>query len=164
MSKSQRNITPAQALARLQRSCSLRETCSYAAQQKLITWRIDPTEATKILQQLIAEKWIDDLRYACAYTREKSQLSKWGAQKIQVHLQAKRISTDIIRTAISQIDSDMLKENLEQLLAKKLRSIKPTSKAEVYAKLLRFGVSRGFAYHEVTALVKSLLQTHLDEV
>ncbi|MGL4956938.1 MAG: hypothetical protein ACRC9X_07160, partial [Bacteroidales bacterium] len=55
-----------------------------------------------------------------------------------------------------------LYENLEHLLIKKIPQIKASSSAELYAKLLRFGLAKGFTYQEVAKLAKNLIR-HLPE-
>ncbi|MDR2937977.1 MAG: RecX family transcriptional regulator [Prevotellaceae bacterium] len=156
MTNQKKDITPEQALARLQRSCSLRETCSQAAQRKLAQWKIEPQAAAQIMQRLMAEKWVDDRRYAAAFAREKSRLAKWGQVKIRTYLQAKRISADDISHALSFIEVENEAAALEELLTKKARTIKAKSAQDFFAKLLRFGVSRGYKYEAVAKAAREV--------
>ena len=154
--KSEIHITPEQALARLMRSCSLRETCSQAAQRKLAQWKISSPAAERILQRLLAEKWIDNRRYAEAFTREKSRIAKWGSAKIGAALHAKQISAADIAHALSLISPENESATLEKLLSKKAQTLKAKSPQDFFAKLVRFGVARGYGYERVKGVVQLL--------
>jgi regulatory protein len=157
--KQQKNITPEQALARLQRSCALRETCSQAAQRKLTQWKIAPPHAERIMQKLLSEKWIDDRRYAEAFAREKSRIAKWGSIKIRAYLQAKRIATADINHALSFIETDDESAAIEELLNKKVKTLKAKSSEDLLAKLLRFGTSRGYKYEQVIKAARRITKS-----
>ena len=64
-------ITPTIALARLQRTCARQEKCRSDVRRKLRLWGIETVEAVRIEQLLVANKFVDDARYACAFVREK---------------------------------------------------------------------------------------------
>ncbi len=111
------------------------------------------------MQKLLSEKWIDDRRYAEAFVREKSRIAKWGAIKIRIYLQSKRISTADISHAISQIQSANEQETVEELLSKKAKTVKAKSPQDFVAKLLRFGVSRGYGYEMVMKIARSIVKS-----
>ncbi len=150
-------------MARLQRSCSLRETCSQTARKKLAQWKILPEDAARIMQKLTAEQWVDDRRYAEAFAREKSRLAKWGAIKIRTHLQAKQIPASDINHALGQIEKGNEQEAIKEILNKKAKSVQAKSPHDFFAKLLRFGISRGYEYGEVVKAVRAIAQMRNEE-
>ena len=77
---------------RLRRLCSRREYCKSDILKKATTALDgDKEAAAKVLDILVSEKYVDDLRYATAYAREKAMISGWGETKIRYMLSAKRI-------------------------------------------------------------------------
>ncbi len=147
-------MTSEQALARLQHLCSRSEKCIADVQKKLHKWEVPEKEAKAIVVKLLADKFIDETRYAHAFVRDKYRLSHWGILKIRQALQAKKISTPIIAEALKEIDANDYKKELLALLKRKNATLKTTtSSEELKVKLLRFAVSKGYEYNVVYDLL-----------
>ena len=142
-------------LNNLRRQCSRREYCTSDVQKKAEkALEGDKEKAAEILDVLIGEKYVDDLRYSEAYAREKSSISGWGEVKIRYMLSAKGISKDIIVQALTQIDSQRAELRLEKLLENKYRTLKDDPQWKF--KLLRFALGRGYSYDEVSDCIAKL--------
>lgn len=142
---------------RLRNLCSRREYCSSDILKKALTaLEGDREAAEQILKKLVSEKYVDDLRYAAAYAREKAMISGWGETKIRYMLSAKRISRDIITQALAEIDEDKADSRLQKLLENKARSLKDDP--QIRLKLLRFALGRGYQYDDVAPVIDSLLR------
>ena len=139
-------------LDRLRRQCSRREYCSADILKKAGDALDGDREGAKeILDVLVAEKYVDDLRYATAYAREKSMISGWGETKIRYVLSGKGIPRDTISLALEEIDEARAGQRLERLMAAKAKSLKDDPQARL--KLLRFGLGRGYQYDEVVDVI-----------
>lgn len=139
-------------LDRLRRQCSRREYCSADILKKAGDALDGDREGAKeILDVLVAEKYVDDLRYATAYAREKSMISGWGETKIRYVLSGKGIPRDTISMALEEIDEARAGQRLERLMAAKAKSLKDDPQARL--KLLRFGLGRGYQYDEVVDVI-----------
>ena len=103
------------------------------------------------------EKYVDDLRYASAYARDKASIQGWGEVKIRYMLSAKGVPRDVIDKALEEIDQDKADSRLEKLLQNKLKSLKDDPQCRL--KLLRFALGRGYSYDEVNDVVNSLLKS-----
>ena len=137
---------------RLRRQCSRREYCSADILKKAGDALDGDREGAKeILDVLVAEKYVDDLRYATAYAREKSMISGWGETKIRYVLSGKGIPRDTISLALEEIDEARAGQRLERLMAAKAKSLKDDPQARL--KLLRFGLGRGYQYDEVVDVI-----------
>lgn len=137
---------------RLRRQCSRREYCSADILKKAGDALDGDREGAKeILDVLVAEKYVDDLRYATAYAREKSMISGWGETKIRYVLSGKGIPRDTISLALEEIDEDRAGQRLERLMVAKAKSLKDDPQARL--KLLRFGLGRGYQYDEVVDVI-----------
>lgn len=141
---------------RMRALCSKREYCSPDIRKKVVAALDgDKEEAEKILRSLIEEKYIDDLRYASAYARDKSSISGWGKTKIRYMLSAKGISGDVVSEALAGIDIGRAEERLYRLMESKARSLKDDPQARL--KLLCFGMGRGYAYDEVAEITERII-------
>lgn len=142
-------------LDNLRRQCSRREYCTSDVLKKAEkALEGDRDKAMQVLQALVADKYVDDLRYCEAYAREKSSISGWGEVKIRYMLSAKGISRDIISQALTQIDSQRAESRLVKLMENKYRALKDEPQWKI--KLLRFGLGRGYSYDEVNEVLKRL--------
>lgn len=143
-------------LDRMRRQCSRREYCS-ADILKKVSEALDGDRdgAREILDALVAEKYIDDLRYATAYARDKAMISGWGVTKIRYMLSGKGIPRDVVSKALEEIDEGKAEVRLEKLVQAKVRALKDDP--QIRMKLLRFGLGRGYRYDEVSSVISSLL-------
>lgn len=152
-----RTKTPEQALSALMRQCARAERCSGDALRLMRRWGVADDEARKVLARLVAERFIDDERYAAAYVRDKSRFSGWGAHKIRLSLKAKGIAPAIVEKALGQIDKTTSNESLAQIIERKAARTTYKDKWDLKAKLIRFGLSRGFDYDDVVSTVERYL-------
>ena len=152
---SKKEVTPQQALLKLESLCARSERCTYELRQKLSSWQISGDTATKIINHLKNLRYVDDQRFAMAYCRDKFKFSKWGKLKITQELAAKRIIRELIINAIADIDDEEYKHTLIELLRHKSQMISNANSYEGKTKLFRFGVSRGFEISLVSEIIKS---------
>jgi regulatory protein len=141
---------------RLRRLCSRREYCMSDILKKATTALDgDKEAAAKVLDVLVAEKYVDDLRYATAYAREKAMISGWGETKIRYMLSAKRIDRSLVDQALTEIDSSKADSRLQKLLENKARTLK--ADPQIRLKLLRFALGRGYQYDDVVRVLQDIL-------
>ena len=145
-------------LDRLRGLCSRREYCVADVLKKAADGlEGDRAAAQEVVDILVNEKYVDDLRYASAFARDKSAIQGWGEVKIRYMLSAKGVSRDLIDKALEEIDQDKADSRLEKLLQNKLKSLKDDPQCRL--KLLRFALGRGYSYDEVNDVVNSLLKS-----
>lgn len=139
-------------LDRLRRLCSRREYCCQDILKKASeALDGDKAKAQEILEVLKSEKYVDDLRYASAYARDKASIAGWGEVKIRYMLSAKGIAKDVIAQALEEIDAGRAESRLEKLLENKWKSLMEDPQGKI--KLIRFALGRGYGYEEVSALI-----------
>ena len=142
---------------RLRGLCSRREYCVEDVRQKALkALEGDVAAAAEVVESLVKEKYVDDLRYASAFARDKASIQGWGEVKIRYMLSAKKISRDVIDQALAEIDQSRASSRLEKLLETKYRSLREDPQCRL--KLLRFALGRGYSYDEVNDLVNKLLK------
>eukprot|EP00825_Cyclidium_porcatum_P013541 TRINITY_DN17149_c0_g1_i3.p1 TRINITY_DN17149_c0_g1~~TRINITY_DN17149_c0_g1_i3.p1 ORF type:complete len:150 (-),score=12.85 TRINITY_DN17149_c0_g1_i3:18-467(-) len=74
------NLTPEQTIAYDKAAvlCSRSEYCTSEIREKLKLWGLSPEEAVSVIEKLIAEKYVDDERFARAYAKDKFKFNRWG--------------------------------------------------------------------------------------
>jgi regulatory protein len=112
--------------------------------------------AEEVVATLIKDKYVDDLRYASAFARDKASIQGWGEVKIRYMLSAKKISRDIIDQALAEIDQSRASSKLLKLLEAKYKSLREDPQCRL--KLLRYALGRGYSYVEVNDVVNQLMK------
>ncbi|NOU16433.1 MAG: RecX family transcriptional regulator [Bacteroidales bacterium] len=146
-------LTFEKATQRAQFLCARQERCSYDIMVKLRQWQIQPHDIEKIIANLSENNFINDKRYASMFACDKSKFNKWGPIKIAQALRAKRISEIVIKESLAGLESKEDENTLIDILNKKASSIKSKSPSDLKAKLIRFGVSRGFEYGRIIEII-----------
>lgn len=142
---------------RLRGLCSRREYCVEDIRQKALK-ALDGNAAlaAEVVETLVKEKYVDDLRYASAFARDKSSIQGWGEVKIRYMLSARKVSREVIDQALSEIDTERASSKLQKLLETKYKSLREDPQCRL--KLLRFALGRGYSYDEVNDIVNQLLK------
>jgi regulatory protein len=156
--RAKRDKTPQQALQSLMRMCARSERSSGDALRLMRRWGLGEEDARKVLARLQTERFIDDARYAEAFVRDKLNLSGWGAYKIKMSLRAKGVSGDIIEEVVAPMiaETDMA-ERLEDIMRRRMRTLKYTSAYDAKTKLIRFAASRGYEIDEAIECASKII-------
>jgi len=152
-------ISSEEAMRIMKAWCATREVCISEAFIKLKKLQVKDENSEGIISSLLELKFIDEERYAKAFAKDKMRIDKWGELKVRQALKLKRIPEKFINNAIAEIESSLDKETIiTELLNKKLKSLKKDlNNHEVYTKLVRFGISRGFSLSKVTCVAKKIV-------
>ncbi len=149
-----------QALQSLMRECARTERSSGDALRLMKRWGLSDEDAAKVLARLQAERFIDDSRYAEAFVRDKLNLSGWGAYKIKMALRTKGVSKDIIEEVVAPMlaETDMT-ERLEEIMRRRMRTLKYSSSYDAKTKLIRFAASRGYDMEQAIECASRICST-----
>lgn len=144
-----------QILSALQNLCVRREYCTSDIRRKALDrCEGDAALADEMVASLKADRFVDDLRYASAFAREKSSLTGWGPVKIRFALRAKGVSEADIAAGLAEIEEDRAASRLESLLRNKWRSLSDDPAGRL--KLIRFALSRGYEYSQVEGIIDGI--------
>ena len=145
-----------QVLAYLQNLCVKRECCSSEILKKAEkALEGDRGAAQQMLESLVADRFVDDARYAAAFAREKSSLTGWGPNKIRYALMLKGISKADVAAALEETDPEASSAKLEKLVEAKKRSLE--GDPYIKFKLIKYALSRGYEYDVVAPVVERVL-------
>ena len=142
-------------LARLQKLCAKAEYYRADIYRKALkALDGDSAQASRLVDSLVEDRYVDDARYASAFAREKASLQGWGPIKIRFQLRSKGISDAVIAAALEEVEPARAADKLERLLAVKARTLQGDPQFRL--KLIKFGLSRGYEYEAVEEAVKKL--------
>jgi regulatory protein len=136
------------ALDKLRTICSRQEKAPADIISFLKKWDVDSSQHQQVIGKLRSEKFIDDRRYATAFTKDKIKFEHWGFVKIRLMLNQKGIDRKITDEVIKEIDRMEYRAMIGKELDKKRKSIKGTP-YEIWAKLARYGSSKGYAMEDM---------------
>ncbi|MDR1592790.1 MAG: RecX family transcriptional regulator [Prevotellaceae bacterium] len=148
------SISSAQALKKAAAFCAASERCVADVQGKLSLWGVPAAEQQTLIERLIAEKFIDEARYASAFVRDKFQFNGWGTVKIGGMLRRKQLPEYVIVQALETIDEDDYQQKLAQLIATKRKQLKTADPYQCNAQLFRFAASRGFEHQLIAKILQ----------
>jgi regulatory protein len=124
--------------------CSRSEYCTSQIGEKLYRWGLPAEVRERVLARLVAERYIDESRFARAYALDKLRYNHWGRVKIDQMLTMLDIPADARQAAIDELPEDEYESILHRLVEQKWPSIQGRSDYERRAKLARYLVGKGF--------------------
>ncbi len=146
-----------EALSSLMALCARAERSTGDARRLMMRWGVARDEQQGVIDRLIADRFLDDARYAAAYVRDKVNLSGWGAYKIERQLLQKGITKDIIEAELSTLNQESMQNRLITLLERRARTIKYSTKYQLRDKLIRYGASQGYDFDSLKEAVSQIV-------
>ena len=142
----------------LQNLCVKREYCRSEILKKAETaLEGDRQAAQEMLDSLVADRFVDDARYAAAFARERSSLTGWGPDKIRYSLLMKGISKADIAAALEEVDPEAAGVKMEKLISAKSKTLQ--GDPFIKFKLIKYALSRGYRYDDVAPTVDRILSS-----
>jgi regulatory protein len=138
------NITPFLAIEKIKNWCAYQERSQYETRQKLVEYGLTIEEADNIITELIAENFLNEERFAMAFTSGKFRIKHWGKNKIKSGLRLHKVSDYCITKALKSIDGDEYDAILLKTMEKKLRQMKSNDRRKNFYSVVNYMVSRGF--------------------
>ena len=159
MERKKKEMTEEQAFTRLARLCSTTEYCRHDLLRKMQAWQLPEGAEERILKRLEQEQFLDEMRYAHAFVRDKFLYNRWGRERIARELRKRGIVQETIDDALAEIVPEQSQQTLEQLLRTKLKTVNGKSDYDIFLKLLRYSVGRGFPQDEAHRCLKRIINT-----
>lgn len=150
-------VSPETMLLKMMDLCARSEQSSGEIRLKLRAKGIPTEEADKIIARLTADRFIDDSRFARAFTNDKVRFALWGRRKIRMALAAKGIGTDDASEALAGIDEEEYAEAALKAARAKARG-SDLSDYFQRIKLFRHLASRGYESDVISRAIKAIMQ------
>ncbi len=133
-----------QALAKGEYFCVYQERSQKEVRYKLVEWGIRGNDLENILSELIVNNFLNEERFAKAYTSGKFNINKWGRIKIKQGLKLKGVPEKMIQKALYSLNDDDYLQTLRRLAEKKDESLVEKNKIKRKYKLVAYLQGRGF--------------------
>lgn len=143
--KSECNFSFLQAKQKIEAYCAYQDRCHSEVSNKLSQWGISGEQKDQLIADLIANRFLDEERFAESYVSGKFRIKHWGKVKIRQHLKSKFVPEYCIRKAINQIDGEEYYSTLKSLAERKSDEL--TSERDSWkkkAKIMRYLASKGY--------------------
>ena len=139
-----KSLTPLQAKNKAESYCAYQERAQQEVRNKLYEWGLHQEDVENIIAQLIEDNFLNEERFAKAYSLGKFRMKSWGRIKIKQHLKAKKVSAPLIHLALREIDPDEYDQKIEETIAKKINKPVQELSFTEKSKLAIYLQSKGF--------------------
>lgn len=163
MNSPKRPMTPQQAANRAAALCARSEQSLGDIREKLLKWGLSSADATRVVNDLTAQGFLDEQRFALAFVKDRFAFNGWGRIKIAHQLRLKGIPDDVIDSSMTAIDDEQYRERLTELLRAKWRTVKQREPRAAWAAMMRFAASRGFETGIAAECVRQVTKIDAEE-
>ncbi len=148
-----------QAKVKAESYCAYQERSQFEIRNKLYEWGLHQKDVEEIISELIELNFLNEERFALAYSLGKFRIKGWGKNKIRQGLKLKRIPDKLIIKSLKEINEDDYMLMLTKILKKKLNTISEKDPFKKRYLLSRFATSKGYESDLITDL---LINNRLD--
>ncbi|HTD97774.1 MAG TPA: regulatory protein RecX [Mucilaginibacter sp.] len=145
------------ALAKAEHYCAYQERSQQEVRDKLYEWGLYPDAVENVIVRLIDGNFLNEERFANAYTRGKFNQKGWGRIKIKQGLKFKKVSDALIKKALNSINGDDYFEMLNKILQKKAALLTEKVPYKRKYKLQQYALSRGYENDLISEVLKNLV-------
>jgi regulatory protein len=107
-----------------------------------------------VIAKLKEQKYLNDSRYAAAYSQYRQSNEKFGRRRVIADLKAKGVHGDVIERAVSNAYEEINEEKLARQFLNRKRLHKPQNERES-ARVFRMLVRAGFSTNTIFKVLKS---------
>jgi regulatory protein len=136
-----------------------RRSCSVAELKRLMRNRVEAdTEFGKTLVELIIVRlkdqgYLNDARYAAAYSSYRRDTEKFGRLRVVTDLKAKGVHGDVIEKAVASVYDEVKEEELARAYLRRKRFEKPKDQKQT-ARIFRNLMRAGFGSRTIFTILK----------
>lgn len=115
------------------------------------------SEVDELLTYLISEGFLNEERFAKAFTGGKFRIKKWGRIKITHALESKGLTRNCIRIGLKEIEEEDYYQTLMDLLKLKIAELNEGNIFILRDKASKFAIQKGYEPDLVWGVLKKLL-------
>lgn len=136
-------------LAKARAYCARQERCQQEVRDKLYGWGAHKSEVEPIIARLIAERYLDEKRFAEHFALSKARQKGWGPKKIEQALRIKQVSEPCIALGLKAVDGEETAATLKRLIDKRSAREKEPDAFLKRRKVIAFFLRKGYAQDAV---------------
>lgn len=137
-------MTQKEWLEKMAKFCAYQERCQFDVRKKLFGTELSEDEKENIICELISMNFLDEERFSKAFVRGKFYQKKWGRVKIKQHLKQRQISEYCIKKGFQEIKDTDYFDTIDQLVAKKEKTLTEENSYKHRQKIAQFLLSKGY--------------------
>jgi regulatory protein len=141
---------------KLETYCAYQERCHKEVVSKLWSLGTDQNEIDEVICHLIAENFLNEERFSCAFARGKHRIKNWGKVRIVNELKFRNITARNITTALKEISADEYYEAFQKLSERIWDSIHEKNSLKKRKKFCDYLLRKGWESDLVYSKVKEL--------
>ncbi len=145
-----------QILLKLQSWCAYQERSQFELDKKLSEFELTENEKLEIISNLITQNFINEERFAQAFTRGKFNIKKWGKVKIKAHLKMQKIPVKLINQAVAGISEEAYFQTIEQLIRIKNKTVKGPNHLLKKQKVINYLIGKGYEFDLIMDVYKTI--------
>ena len=154
---SHKTYTVAEAQKKLEHYCAYQERCHKEVRTKLRDMKMIPEAIDNIIVDLIQHNFLNEERFAKDYVRGKFRIKKWGKNRLIRELRFREISKYSIDSALKEIDLEDYYNTLDELVKKRIESIKENNSYKKKKKIADYLLYRGWESQLIYDKINELL-------
>jgi regulatory protein len=155
MKNSEHTYSFLEAKQKIEAWCAYQERAQSEVEKKLREYGLDTEDTYALISDLIINNFLNEQRFASAFTSGKLRIKRWGRKKIYNQLLQKHVAKIIIQEAFNEIDLDIYQENLTYLAQRKFTETKGTL-FERKLKTARFLTGKGYEFDLIQDVLEHL--------
>ncbi len=129
------NIGIEKATQKIKYYCGYQERSHAETRDKLYSFGLYKADVESLLSQMIEEDYLNEERFAHAFTGGKFRMKQWGRIKIKNELIQKQVSTWVLKNALSSINEGEYIKTLRKLATAKALILK--SEKSIFTKKIK---------------------------
>ncbi|WP_079701484.1 regulatory protein RecX [Daejeonella lutea] len=133
-----------QCKAKAESYCAYQERSQHEVRNKLYEWGLHERDVEEIISELIQSNFLNEERFALAYTLGKFRIKGWGKIKIKQALKLKKVPDKMIAKSLKSIDPDDYAARLKVLIDKKSETLHEKDHYKRRFLLSRYAASKGY--------------------
>ncbi len=145
------------ALSKAEHYCAYQERSQQEVRDKLYEWGLHQNAVENLIVQLIGGNFLNEERFANAYTRGKFNQKGWGKNKIKQGLKFKKVSDALIKKALNSLIGDDYLLMLDKFIQNKGALLTEKHPYKRKYKLRQYDLSRGYENDLIADVLRGLV-------
>jgi regulatory protein len=133
-----------QALIRARKYCAYQERSQQEVRDKVYSFGLHKKDVENIIAELIVSGFLKEERFANAFAGGKFRTKGWGRIKIKQALLQKRVSENLVRQALREIDERDYVKQLKKIIEEKSKQVHEKNRWKKNSKVAQYVIGRGF--------------------
>ncbi len=130
-------------LEKMRSYCMYQERCIQEIKKKLTRLQVVPKTKSKIINHLIDDGYLNEVRFAKLFIQGKLRIKKWGRIKLNYELRIRGVKKFIIDQEINKISNEDYYEYFNQFSNNKIKTLKG-SKEQKKRSFINYFTYRGW--------------------